>query len=233
MRQPRHTLSVVDDDLDQLRALVSDMGGRAEASVQEATTALVTGDEDRARAVIAGDARIDALAAEVERSALRVLALRMPLANDLREVLAALKISMLVARMGDCAKNIARRTVAVGPCRSSDQLRMIQALEGEVSAMLKAALDAFVRRSAADAILVRDCDEAVDQHHAWIQRDLAVMMREEPGLIDPATHLMFAAQKLERIGDHASSIAEIVHFAVTGEEMPSELQPGAAHEARE
>lgn len=227
MREAPHTLSVMDDDLDHLRALVSDMGGRVEASIRDAMDALAQGDVERAQAVVEADRRVDALAAEVERHALQMIALRMPLADDLRDVLAALKISMLVARMGDCAKNIAHRAPQVTAFRTTDQVRLIQALEQEVSAMVKASLDAFVRRSPADAVLVRDSDEAADQHYSWILRDLAALMREQPEQIDAATHLLFVAQKLERIGDHASSIAEMVHFAVTGQEMPPQ-RAGAA-----
>lgn len=230
MRDAPHTLSIIDDDLDHLRALVSDMGGRVEASIRDAMDALVRGDEERARAVVESDRRVDALAADVERHALRMIALRMPVAGDLRDVLAALKISMFVARMGDCAKNIAHRVPEVAACRSTDQVRLIQALEQEVSAMVKASLDSFVRRSPADAVLVRDSDEAADQHYSWILRDLLALMRERPDQIDAATNLLFVAQKLERIGDHASTIAEVVHFAVTGHEMPPQ-QAGMALEA--
>jgi phosphate transport system protein len=229
VRDAPHTLSIIDDDLDHLRALVSDMGGRVEASIHDSVDALAQGDVERALAVVAADRRVDALAAEVERHALQMIALRMPVADDLRDVLGALKISMLVARMGDCAKNIAHRAPQVAGCRTSDQVRLIQALEQEVSAMVKASLDAFVRRSPAEAVLVRDSDEAADLHYSWILRDLTALMRDRPEQIDAATHLLFVAQKLERIGDHASSIAEMVHLAVTGQEMPPQQVGGTAY----
>lgn len=231
MRDAPHTLSIIDQDLDQLRALVSEMGGRVEAAVQDAVTALVQGDDDKARAVIEADRKIDALAAEIERHALNMIALRMPLAGDLRDVLAALKISILAARMGDCAKNIAHRVPEVAAIRSSEQVRLVQALESEVSAMIKAALDAFVRRSPAEALLVRASDDAADRRCACIFGGLVAFMRERPDQIQPAAHLLFVAQKLERIGDHASAIAQIVHFAVTGRDMPPEAAAGPALEA--
>lgn len=222
MHEAPHTLSIFDDDLDQLRASVSEMGGRVEASIQESVTALVRGDEEAAQAIVEGDRRIDALAAGIERDALRMIALRMPLAGDLRDVLAALKTSMLVARMGDCTKNIGHRVALVGDCRSGEAIKLIEALEREVSAMVKAALDSFVRRSADTAIQVRDRDGAADEYYACVFREVIAMMQDRPDRIAEAVHLLFVAQKLERIGDHAAGIAEIVHFAATGEAMPAE-----------
>lgn len=227
MRDAPHTLSIFDDDLDQLRALVSEMGGRVEASIDDAVTALIQDDGVKARAVIDGDRKIDGLAIDIERQALRTIALRMPVAGDLRDVLAALKISMLVARMGDCAKNIAHRTALIGPCRASAPMKLVRSLADEVSGMVKAVLDAFVRRSPSAAIVVRDGDGTVDDYLACIFHALTDQMRDAPEQIVPATHLLFVAQKLERIGDHASSIAEFIHFAVTGAPMPPEGMPPA------
>lgn len=225
-----HTLSVFDDDLDQLRALVSEMGGRVEASIHDSVTALVRGDEEQALGVTTGDAKIDELAARIEKSGLRMIALRMPLAGDLRDVLAALKIAGLVARMGDCTKNIAFRARDVGSTRSIPAVKLIQLMEAEVSAMVKAALDAFVRRSASSAVGVRDRDRAADGYNAWIVRELLAFIQDNPERVAEAVHLLFVAQKLERIGDHAAAIAEIVHFAATGDDMPPEAATAAALE---
>lgn len=228
MQDAPHTLSIFDDDLHQLRAAVSEMGGRVEASIHDAVTALVQGHEEQARAVIADDRKIDGLLTQIERDALRMIALRMPVAGDLRDVLGALKTSMLVARMGDCSKNIAHRVPLVRAVRSCEHVKLVQAMEVEVSGMVKAALDAFVRRSAASAILVRDADGTVDDYYACLFRELTDYMRDDPDRIAAATHLLMVAQKLERIGDHAVGIAEIVHFAVTGEAMPPEQGSGVA-----
>jgi len=217
-----HTLSIFDDDLDQLRAMVSEMGGRVEASIHESVTALVRGDEERAQVVVAGDSKVDRLAAEIERHGLRMIALRMPLAGDLRDVLAALKIAMLVARMGDCAKEIAHRAALVGACRSCAPVKLVRSMEVEVSAMVKAALDAFVHRKVEPTIEVSERDAAVDDFHACIWRELITHMQERPEDIDGAAHMMFVSHMLERIGDDAAAVARFVHFAVTGEDMPPE-----------
>ena len=218
MKAAPHTLTAFDDDLDRLRASVCEMGGRAEAAVADAVAALVQGDPERAAGVVADDDKIDLLVAEVERTAVHLIALRSPLADDLREVLAAFKIAGLIARMGDCAKNIAHRVAPVGDCRGIGQLRSLAAMADEVAAMVKAALDAFTRRDALAAARVEAMDDAVDRYRACIGRELIDLMAEDSRRITAATHLMFAAQKLERIGDHAVAIAEIVRFAVGGED---------------
>lgn len=225
LRDAPHTLTVFDDDLDQLRAAVSEMGGRAEAAIGDAVGALVQGDGERARRVVAGDARIDALGFEIERDAVRMIALRNPLADDLREVLAALKISNSVARMGDCAKNIAYRVPILRDARRLEQLKLVLALEEAVLAQVKAALDAFAARSAQAALEVRAGDDLVDDLYACAFRELVRHMTAHPQDIGAGTHILFVAQKLERIGDHAAGIAEIVRFAATGEPVPAAAAP--------
>jgi len=208
-----HTLTVFDDDLDRLRADVCEMGGRAEAAVADAVRALVQGDVERAAKVIAGDARIDAFAAAIERTSIHLIALRNPLADDLREVLAAFKIAGLIARMGDCAANIARRVDDIGDCRGLAQLSSLAAMAEEVGAMVKAALDAFARRDGPAATRIEAMDDAVDRYLASISRGLIDHMAADSRSIRRGTDLMFAAQKLERIGDHAVGIAETIRFA--------------------
>jgi phosphate transport system protein len=216
-----HTLSVFDDDLDRLRASVCEMGGRVEAAVADAVTALVQGDPERARRVIEDDRKVDALAAQIERTAVNLIALRSPLADDLRDVLAAFKIAGLVARIGDCAKNIAHRTKDIGDARGLPQLASLGTMEHEVSAMLKAALDAFARRDGEAAAKVAAMDDTVDTWRAAITRSLIEHMTRDSRSIQAATHLLFAAQKLERVGDHAVGIAEMVGFAAgQGEDLP-------------
>lgn len=209
-----HTLSIFDDDLDRLRASVCEMGGRVETAVAGAVAALVQGDAERARRVVGDDEKVDALAAAIERTAVHLIALRSPLADDLREVLAAFKIAGLIARMGDCASNIARRAGQIGDCRGIAQLTSLAAMGDEVGAMVKAALDAFARRDGVAAARVAAMDDAVDNYRSCISRSLIDHMGEDPRSISQGTHLMFAAQKLERIGDHAVGIAGMVGFAV-------------------
>jgi len=223
-----HTLSIFDDDLDQLRAMVSEMGGRVESSIHDSVTALVRGDEERALGVVAGDGKIDRLAGGIERHGLKMIALRMPLAGDLRDVLAALKIAMLVARMGDCAKEIAHRGMLVGACRSAEPVKLVQSMEIEVSAMVKAALDAFVHRSVDAALEVRERGAATDDYDACIWKDMITHMQERPEELGGAAHLLFVGHMLKRIGDHATAVAGFVHFAVTGEDMPPESLPDGA-----
>lgn len=219
MRAARHTLSVFDDDLDRLRASVCEMGGRVEAAVADAVAALVQGDPDRAARVIGDDRKVDALAAEIERTAVHLIALRSPLADDLRDVLAAFKSAGLIARIGDCAKNIAHRARDVGDARGLPQLASLDKMAIEVSAMLKAAFDAFARRDGAAAARVAAMDDQVDRWRTCINRGLIEQMGQDARTIGAATHLLFAAQKLERIGDHAVGIAEMVGFAA-GEDLP-------------
>jgi phosphate transport system protein len=214
-------LSVFDDDLDRLRASVCEMGGRVEAAVSDAVAALVLGDPERALRVIGDDRKVDALAAEIERTAVHLIALRSPLADDLRDVLAAFKIAGLIARMGDCAKNIAHRVQDVAEMRGLPQLASLGTMAHEVGAMMKAAFDAFARRDGAAAARVAAMDDTVDTWRASITRSLIDHMTGDSRSIGAATHLLFAAQKLERIGDHAVGIAEMVGFAAgEGEDLP-------------
>lgn len=203
------------------------MGGRVEAAVADAVASLVRGDPDRARRVIDDDRKVDALAAEIERTAVHLIALRSPLADDLRDVLAAFKIAGLIARMGDCAKNIAHRTEEIGDARGLAQLASLGTMALEVGAMLKAAFDAFARRDGGAAVRIAAMDDGVDRWRTAITRGLVDHMARDSRSIGAATHLLFAAQKLERIADHAVGIAEMVGFAAgdpfvgsLGEDMP-------------
>lgn len=211
-----HTLSVFDDELEQLRALVCEMGGRVEEAIGEAVTALVHCDGPRARTVLDSDGRIDALAARIEKEAVHLIALRSPLADDLRDVLAAFKIAGIIARMGDCAANIALRAEATGDCRDVPHLRSIQGMSDAVLAMVKSALDAFANRDPAAADRVDSMDDSVDRHHAAIFSALVDHMADDTSSIPIVAHLLLVSQKLERIGDHAVAIADMVRFAAIG-----------------
>jgi phosphate transport system protein len=213
VRAAPHTVSVFDDELERLRALVCEMGGRVEAAIGEAVGALVELDRPRALAVVADDARIDALAAQIELEAVQLIALRAPLADDLREVLAAFKIAGLVARMGDCAKNIAHRAMLAGDCRTAAPLQSLDAMKHAALGMVKGALDAFTTRNPAAAAQIAAQDDVLDRFHASISRALIEMMADDPRHIEAATQLLFVSQKLERIGDHAVGIADTVRFA--------------------
>jgi phosphate transport system protein len=218
MASTGHTIKAFDEELDQLRATIAEMGGLAEAAIQEAMEALVQRDPDIAARVVERDKKIDALEAEVERQAVQIIALRAPMADDLRDVIAALKIAGVVERIGDYAKNIAKRVPSVedSKIRPLSLLPSMAKIAGE---MVHNVLDAFAQRDAAKAEKVCERDAAVDDFYNAIFRALLTHMMENPHNITPATHLLFVAKNLERIGDHATNVAEMVYFAATGQHM--------------
>jgi phosphate transport system protein len=211
-----HTLKAFDQDLDQLRASIAEMGGLAEASIGEAMRALVNRDVEAANAVIANDKKLDALESEVERLAVQIIALRAPMANDLREVVAALKIAGVVERIGDYAKNIAKRVHLIEESGNLKPLSLLPEMARMTAEMVHSVLDAFVARDPKGAAEVCERDKAVDDFYNSIFRTLLTFMMEDPSNITPATHLLFIAKNLERIGDHATNVAEMVYFAATG-----------------
>ena len=213
-----HTVKAFDEELDQLRATICEMGGLAEAAIRDSMEALVRRDTEAAKLVIERDRRIDALEAEVERRAVQIIALRAPMADDLRDVVAALKIAGVVERIGDYAKNIAKRVHSVedSKIRPISLLPEMARIAGE---MVQNVLDAFAARDAEKASQVCDRDAAVDDFYNSIFRALLTHMMENPHNITPATHLLFVAKNLERIGDHATNVAEMVYFAATGEHL--------------
>ena len=213
-----HTVKSFDDELDQLRALIAEMGGLAENAITESMRALVQRDNDGALRVIEADKRLDALEAEVERQAVQIIALRAPMADDLREVVAALKIAGVVERIGDYAKNIAKRARVVEDSEIKP-LSLLPEMARIAGEMVHNVLDAFVARDPAKAQAVCERDRAVDDFYNSIFRTLLTHMMENPHNITPATHLLFVAKNLERIGDHATNVAEMVYFASTGEHL--------------
>ncbi|MGE0179161.1 MAG: phosphate signaling complex protein PhoU [Sphingomonas sp.] len=221
MQTSPHTLKAFDDDLDRLRALVCELGGRVEAAIADAVQALVRIDPGRAEAVLANHSRVAALVSRIEREAVQMIALRAPLADDLREVLSAFKIVSLIARMGDCAANVARRALLFGGSRPIAEIRTIATLGEGVTAMIKAALDSYSVRDPVAAARVVDMDDQIDALHAGLFRALVDLMTRNPDTITAATHLLIVSQKLERAADHAAAIAAIVHYAATGDAPPS------------
>lgn len=219
MANTGHTIKAFDDDLNQLRASIAEMGGLAEAAIAAAMRALAERDSDAARLVVAEDKRLDAMEAEIETLAVRIIALRAPMADDLREVVAALKIVGVVERIGDYAKNIAKRVPAIEDSPNLRPLSLLPEMGRIVAEMVRSAFDAFVARDFAKAEQVCERDKAVDDFYNSIFRTLLTFMMESPNNITPATHLLFVAKNLERIGDHATNIAEMVYFAATGEHL--------------
>lgn len=223
MADPRllatHTVSAFDTEIGQLRGLVAQMGGLAEQAVGHAMTALARGDLDLASEVAAADRAIDALEAEVERTAVRIIALRAPMADDLREVVAAMKIAGVVERIGDYAKNIARRVPLIESEHRIEPVSTLPAMARMAQEMVHDALDAFAARDPDAALDVRRRDRALDDFYDSIFRTLVTYMVENPRTISQVAHLLFVAKNLERVGDHATNVAEMVYFAAAGTRM--------------
>jgi len=215
----QHTVKAFDTDIGQLRGLVSELGGLAEAAIERAVRALQRADLDLAGQVVADDRRLDAIEAEVERLAVRIIALRAPMAVDLREVVAALKIAAVLERVGDYAKNIARRVALVESEHRIEPISVLPAMARMAGEMVRDALDAFAARDPEQARAVVRRDRALDDFYDAIFRTLVTHMVENPKTIGQVAHLLFVAKNLERIGDHATNVAEMVYFAATGTQM--------------
>ena len=213
---PAHTVKSYDDDIHQLRSLIAQMGGLCESQILAAVDALMRRDADTALSVVATDARIDALEVEAEALAIRIIALRAPMASDLREIVAALKISSVLERIGDYAKNIAKRASVLAQTGPIEPTVIVPEMARVVAQMVKDVLDAFVDRDAELAIAVCQRDAQVDNFYSSLFRSLLTFMMENPHHITPSAHLLFIAKNLERIGDHATNVAEMVHYSVTG-----------------
>lgn len=215
-----HTVKAFDDDLEQIRALVAEIGGRAEMALRDATEALLSNDDVTAAHVITGDAKIDAVSQAIERECIRLIALRAPMADDLRQVLAAFKIAVLIERMGDCARSIAEQVPKVHGFSRRPPLLILRTMSAAVADMVRAALDAFLADDAAAAEILSRSDDEVDMLHDELFRELLDVMTDQPSLITASTCLLLASKRLERIGDHATGIARVVHFSATGTHMP-------------
>jgi phosphate transport system protein len=217
-----HTVRSYGEDLRRLRETIERMGGLAERQVADAALALVRRDTDLATEVVQRDAAIDALEREIESFCIRLLALRQPVGQDLRLVIAALKISHGLERIGDYARNAAKRAIVVAEQPPLGSLNGFQRMARMVQSNLKDAIDALVNADAAKADAVWAADEPVDEIYNGIFREMLTFMLEDPRNITAATHLLFVAKNLERIGDHATNIAETVHYAVRGESLPDD-----------
>jgi len=215
-----HTVKAFDEDITRLRGLIAEMGGLAELAIQESLQALVKHDETLAREVVRRDKKIDLLEIEVDKLAVRIIALRAPMADDLREVIAALKTAGVLERIGDYAKNIAKRVNEIQARKHFDPLTLLPAM-GEVAAeMVHDVLTAYAARDPVTAREVIARDEKVDAFYESIFRNLVSHMMESPATISTAAQLLFIARSIERIGDHATNVAEMVYFAATGTYVP-------------
>ncbi|MCK0128519.1 phosphate signaling complex protein PhoU [Erythrobacter sp. F6033] len=217
-----HTVKAFDEDITRLRGLIAEMGGLAEVAIQEALDAMVRGDEKLGERVVARDKKIDALESEVDKLAVRIIALRAPMADDLREVIAALKIAGVVERIGDYSKNIAKRVKMIEGRDRFEPLTLLAAMGDLAGEMVHDVLTAYAARDAELAREVIATDDKVDAFYNSIFRNLVSHMVENPATISSAAQLLFVARNLERIGDHATNVAEMVHYAATGSYPPEE-----------
>ncbi|ASY44716.1 MAG: phosphate signaling complex protein PhoU [Pseudomonadota bacterium] len=226
-----HTIKAFDEEIDRLRGLIAEMGGRAEAAIESAMTALQRQDLALAAQVVADDKRIDAIEAEVEKLVIQVIALRAPMANDLRDVIAALKIVGVVERIGDYAKNIAKRVpLIMVNQRTLEPVSLLPSMGQVASEMVHDALNAFAARDPDLAVAVVERDTVVDDFYNSVFRTLVTYMVENPKTISECAHLLFIAKNIERIGDHATNVAEMVYYAATGQTLPDRDRGGAAAE---
>ena len=215
-----HTVKAFDEDITRIRGLIAEMGGLAEVAVQEAMDALINSDETLADAVVVRDKKIDALEVEVDKLAVRIIALRAPMADDLREVIAALKISGVVERIGDYAKNIAKRVGRIERRRDFEPLTLLPAMGELATEMVHDVLTAYGARDVVLAKEVIERDHKLDGFYNSLFRNLVSFMMENPATISSAAQMLFIARNLERIGDHATNVAEMIHYAATGSYPP-------------
>ena len=217
MEQHEHIVNSYEEELSSLNNKMAKMGGLAEEMVAQSLDALEKRSRNLAQSIIEQDDAIDALEQEIEQLVTRMIVKRQPVAYDLRQVIAPLRISTDLERIGDLAKNIAKRTIAVGSESAPKQLMLGLRHMGElVLLQLKEVLNAFIERNADHALKVWYKDEDVDAMYNSIFRELLTYMMEDARNIGLCTHLLFGAKNLERIGDHATNIAEIVYFLVHG-----------------
>jgi phosphate transport system protein len=222
-----HTYKAFDSDLQDLARMVAEMGGMAEQQISDATDALDRRDTAAAQLVVAGDARIDALQREVEAKAVMTITRRQPMAVDLRDIVAAMRISNDLERIGDLAKNIAKRVVVLDhEFRAQQVMRGVQHMTELVLSQIKDVLDAYARRDLAKAVAVWRADEQIDSVNNSLFRELLTYMMEDPRNIGICIHLLFCAKNIERMGDHATNIAESVYFMIEGKPLIDERPKG-------
>ena len=214
-----HIVTSFDDDLIELRARIAEMGGLAETQLSHALDSIERRDTALAEEVIGKDKRLDALEHEVERLATHIIARRQPMAKDLRLVVSAMKLSTTLERIGDLAKNIAKRSRALA---ATDPVRLsgsVVRMGRRAQAQLTEALDAYVKSDVDAAIAVWRRDVEIDDVYNALFRETVTYMMEDPRTITLGSQLLFIAKNLERIGDHSTHIAEMVHYSVKGESL--------------
>ena len=227
MVMPEHTAKAFDVDLQEITRMVAEMGGLAERQIADSVDALARRDSDRAQRTVAGDPSIDALQAEIEEKAVLTIARRQPMAVDLREIIGALRVANDLERIGDLAKNIGKRVLALdGEFHPPKLIRGVEHMGALVLTQLKEVLDAYAGHDLKKALVVWNGDEEVDAMCTSLFRELLTYMMEDPRNITFCIHLMFCAKNIERMGDHATNIAETVYYMIEGRTIVDERPKG-------
>src|SRR5271165_1008700 len=211
-----HIVKGYDEELRKLSNTITEMGGLAESQLATAIDAVVERDSELAASVVEGDAKVDQLERDLDNLALRVLALRQPVARDLREIFAALKIASDLERICDYAANVAKRSIALSQTPPVRPVYALPRMAHMAQMLVKDVIDAYVDRDADKAYAVWGRDAELDEMYSGLFRELLTYMMEDPRNITPCTHLLFMAKNIERIGDHATNIAEDLYYLVHG-----------------
>ena len=221
-----HTAKAFDIDLQELTRMVAEMGGLAEKQISDSIAALARNDLDRARRVIESDLAVDNLQREIEEKAVLTIARRQPMAIDLREIVGALRVANDLERIGDLAKNIGKRAMLTGDFHPQKLMRGVEHMGSLVLRQLKEVLDSYGSHDLQKALAVWKGDEEVDAICTSLFRELLTYMMEDPRNITFCIHLMFCAKNIERMGDHATNIAETVHYMIEGREIADQRPKG-------
>ena len=221
-----HTAKAFDADLQELGRMVAEMGGLAEKQIADAVGALARRDAERGKGVVEVDVRIDALQHDIEEKAVLTIARRQPMAVDLRVIVSALRIANDLERIGDLAKNIAKRAALTGDFHPYKLIRGVEHMAEMVLDQLKKVLDSYASRDLAEALRVWNRDEEIDAICISLFRELITYMMEDPRNITFCMHLMFTAKNIERMGDHATNIAETIYFMIEGRAIADQRPKG-------
>ncbi len=219
-----HIVKSYDEELTRLSNMIVEMGGLSEAQLSAAIDAVAKRDSALAASVVEGDVQVDELQRELDNLAIRLLALRQPMARDLREIFAALKIGSDLERICDYAANVAKRSIALAQTPPIQPVHALPRMATLALAMIRDVIDAYVEKDADKALAVWRRDEELDEMYSSLFRELLTYMMEDPRSIGPCTHLLFMAKNIERIGDHATNIAEDLYYLVHGQPL-TEVRP--------
>jgi phosphate transport system protein len=220
----QHIIKSYDQELDRLSKMIVEMGGLAESQLADAIEAVTKRDSDLAARVIQDDEKVDQLERDLDNLAIRLLALRQPMARDLREIVAALKIAADIERICDYAANVAKRSIALAQSPPVQLVHALPRMAHLALLLVKDVIDAYVARDADKAMRVWNRDEELDAMYASVFREFLTYMMEDPRNIGACTHLLFMAKNIERIGDHATNIAENLYYLVHGTPL-TEIRP--------